>query len=169
MTDKLKPCRWCRRNLCHRLWRAYHWVGCPMTLQDNIAKAFMDHVQSHVDSGKPWNGTKAAEAAIAIIRASVPELVWGEWHGYRLHTWNNLAALAEANSAYGRYSIGRLHRYLPSTNKKVRPFDREYSNEWWVEAPFNKGALLGPFGHDVEAKAAAQAHNVAQLMKGLGI
>ena len=110
-----------------------------------------------------------ADAILATIKASVPELVWGEWHGYSLHTWNNLAALTGANSAYGRYSIGRLHRYLPSTDKKVRPFDHEYSNEWWVEAPFNKGALLGPFGHDVEAQAAAQAHHVAQKTDWMGV
>lgn len=104
-----------------------------------------------------------------IVRFMVKPLAWGEWSkGYSVQTWNHLGVLSQAESSIGTYRVGRLHKYVKSTDKKNRPFDSEYSSSWYVDAPLSSG-LLGPFNGDVEAKAAANAHHRAQVMEGLGL
>lgn len=101
-----------------------------------------------------------------VERVKVKPLEWGHWREFpAIHSWNDLAALAYTKTSYGVYCIGRKRRRVKSTNPDYRPFNYEYSSEWWLE--FNSGELRGPYKHDVEAKAAARTHHETIILAAL--
>ena len=143
----------------------------PMNARELIAQHIGDQVlsTSNHDGMGVARATDAILAAMPdIIRSMVVPMVWSEWRkDYSVQTWNRLGILSQAESSIGTYRVGRLHKYVKSTDKKKRAFDSEYSSSWYVDAPLSSG-LLGPFNGDVEAKAAANAYNVNQIIKLLG-
>lgn len=143
-------------------------------MTDLPSKIMAWHSNQPLEHVGTWATTRYPEDAeeyvkLADLADMVPDLVWSDWYnGYSIHAWNRLAPLSHAKSTYGAYSIGRMHNYTKSTDKYARAFDSEYSDEWFVECP-RQNDLLGPFGNDVSAKKAAQAHHVATILAAFGV
>lgn len=135
-------------------------------MRDKLAEIVSDPIYGS-ESGE--RALHTADAIIAALPDMVVKLEWEDWsYHYSVQTWNRLAVLTKAKTQIGEYRIGRKHEYTKSTDKKLRAFDSIYSSEWYVDAPFSV-LLRGPFKGDVEAKAAAQAHHIAQVLSAFGI
>jgi len=110
-------------------------------MRDKIAQIISDDVDAHLNSGIPWDGTKAADAIIAALPDMIPDLVWED--------------------------LSELHYRVLMAEEMPWRCESYTEGRWFLI--WSDTLIQGEWDTAEQAKAVANAHHKAKVMAALGL